>query len=195
MTPLAMVRMPRGISCPPKGMRGLTLWELACVLGITSVLLGLAVPAFTTLAQNARQAADMNAFVTAIQTARSEATKRGRPAVLCKTLDTYRCGGDEIGFDAGWMVFINDDDLRPPHRGPDEPLVTTWQPRSEGPILANRRLFEFRPFRRRSTNGTVTFCDRRGATAARAVIVSYTGRPRVSPKGPGNRALRCARVT
>ena len=60
-----------------------------------------------------------------------------------------------------------------------------------GTITANRASFQFRPFFWRSTNGTVTFCDERGVAAARAVIVSYTGRPRVSDRGPG-RALTCA---
>jgi hypothetical protein len=40
-------------------------------------------------------------------------------------------------------------------------------------------------------NGTVTFCDTRGPAAARAVIISYTGRPRVSDRGPGRRPLVC----
>ena len=60
-----------------------------------------------------------------------------------------------------------------------------------GSITANRRLFEFRPFGRRSTNGTVTFCDRRGAEQARAVVVSFTGRPRVTRNGSGMAALIC----
>src|SRR5690606_20259786 len=107
----------------------------------------------------------------------------------CKTADFQRCGGDEIGYDRGWMLFVNEDDLRPPHRAPSEPLLLAHTPAPGTAISANRQLFEFRPFRTRSTNGTVTFCDRRGES--RAVIVSYTGRPRVSASGPG-RELACA---
>jgi len=93
------------------------------------------------------------------------------------------------------MVFVNSDDARPPQRSEDEDLLYFHAPRMEGSISANRRLFEFRPFGWRSTNGTITFCDERGQTQARAVIVSYTGRPRVSIEGPGGRELRCARLT
>lgn len=178
----------------PQATRGVTLWELLCAIALAGMLAGLGMPALQAVLLNARQAADMNAFFTAIQLARSEAFKRARPVVLCKTADTRRCGGDEIGYEAGWMLFVNEDDVRPPHRSDDEPLLTLWAPRT-GTVRANRRLFEFRPFHRRSTNGTVTFCDRRGAAAARAVIVSYTGRPRVSARGPGNRALACAEAT
>jgi type IV fimbrial biogenesis protein FimT len=163
-----------------------------CTLSIGAILIGVAVPSFETFVLNARQRADINSFFTAIQLARSETSKRGRPVVLCKTRDLRRCGQNDIRYDAGWMVFVNLDDRRPLERSDAEPLLTSWTPKSEGPIHANRTEFEFRAFRRRSTNGTVTFCDRRGAPSARAVIVSYTGRPRIASRGPGNRALLCA---
>jgi type IV fimbrial biogenesis protein FimT len=170
------------------------LWELLCGLAVAGTLTGLGVPALHNVLLNARQAADMNAFFTSVQLARSEAFKRARPVVLCKTADTRTCGGREIGYEAGWMVFVNEDGIVPPTRGDAEPLLTQWVPRTLT-IRANRALFEFRPFRRRSTNGTITFCDPRGPASARAVIVSYTGRPRVSVRGPGNRPLVCAQAT
>ncbi len=171
---------------------GTTLWELLCTMLIVGILLSLAIPNFQTLSLDSKRTADINAFVGAIQLARSESTKRARAIVLCKSADLITCGRDEIRYDAGWMVFVNSDDIRPPNRSAQEPLLYAHEPASDGPISANRRLFEFRPFRRRSTNGTVTFCDRRRDNAARAVIVSYTGRPRVSSRGPGQRALTCA---
>jgi type IV fimbrial biogenesis protein FimT len=58
-------------------------------------------------------------------------------------------------------------------------------------MTGNRIRFSYRPFGRRSTNGTVTYCDDRGADAARAVIVSYTGRPRTASLAPGGKPLRC----
>jgi len=173
---------------------GITLWEALLALAVLGVAATWATPAFRNVLLDARLTADVNAFVLAVQLARSEALKRGRPAVLCKTVDQQTCGGDDIEFDAGWMVFVNDDDERPPGRSSREPLLYFHQPAIEGTITANRGLFEFRPFRRRSTNGTVTFCDARGAAAARAVVVSYTGRPRVDRVGPGNRPLICGHL-
>ena len=170
---------------------GLTLLELLWVLALAAIVSATAVPAFRSYLLDARRTADINGFVTAIQLARNEAAKRGRPVVLCKTVDSLACGRREIGYDAGWMVFVNTDDRRPPERAPSEQLLLLHRPATTGTIRANRRLFEFRPFGWRSTNGTVTFCDDRGPPAARAVIVSYTGRPRVSDRGPGNRALVC----
>lgn len=172
--------------------RGFTLWELLLALAVGGMLVGLAVPAFQEFLLDARRTADVNAFVLAVQVARSEAAKRGQTAVLCKTADWHRCGGAELRFDAGFMVFVNTDDERPPHRSPAEPLLYTHRPAMAGTITANRELFEFRPGLRRSVNGTVTFCDRRGAAAARAVVVSYTGRPRVDTVRPDGRPLSCA---
>lgn len=172
-------------------MAGMSLWELLITLALAITLGALAVPGLTQLTLDNRRVADINALVTAIQLSRSEAAKRGQPVVLCKTRDRTRCGGAGVSWHDGWMVFVNEDGSEPPQRSPTEPLLYSYRPGSDGPITGNRAVFRFRAFLWRSTNGTVTFCDRRGAPKARAVIVSYTGRPRVSDRGPG-RPLDCA---
>ena len=172
--------------------RGYTLLELLIALVLTGILLSLGVPGLAWLALDARRTADVNAFVTAIQLARSESAKRSRPVVLCKTVDTEHCGGAQIQYESGWMVFVDEDDDEPPRRDPDETLLLHYLPVNEGSIRSNRAHYVFRPYFKRSTNGTVVFCDRRGADAARAVIVSYTGRPRVAGTGASGQPLVCA---
>lgn len=169
---------------------GVSLWELLFTLTLGAVILALAVPSFRSFLLDARRTADINAFVASVQLARSEAAKRARPVVLCKTTDGNSCAGDAARYDTGWMVFVNTDDIRPPQRSDNEDLLFRYMPKTLGSIEANRRLFEFRPFGWRSTNGTVTFCDADGR--ARAVIISYTGRPRIADIGPGDRLLVCA---
>jgi type IV fimbrial biogenesis protein FimT len=171
---------------------GFTLWELLNTLAVAGVLLGLAVPSFRSFVLDARLTADVNAFVLAVQIARSESAKRGQVVIVCKTADLTRCGGSEVDFHAGWMVFVNVDEQKPPTRSATEPLLFAHQPETVGTIVGNRALFEFRPYRRRSTNGTLIFCDDRGAVAARAVIVSYTGRPRVDRVDAAGKPLSCA---
>jgi type IV fimbrial biogenesis protein FimT len=174
--------------------RGFTLWELLWTLGIAGVLLGTGVPAFRSFLLDAHLTADVNGWVLAVQLARSEAAKRGRPVIVCRTDNTSRCGGAELPPDSGWMVFVNLDDAYPPQRSLAEPLLFSHTPDLTGTIVGNRPYYEFRPGRR-STNGTTVFCDRRGAAAARAVIVSYTGRPRVDSRDGDGRPLRCAGFT
>jgi type IV fimbrial biogenesis protein FimT len=174
--------------------RGFTLWELLCTLSIAAIVLAGGVPALHTFLLDARLTADVNAWVLAVQLARSEAAKRGRPVMVCKTDDTRRCGDASLPQDAGWMVYVNLDDEYPPQRSATEPLLYAHHAELTGTVTSNRPYYEFRPGRR-STNGTVVFCDRRGTAAARAVIVSYTGRPRVARVDADGRPLKCAGLT
>jgi type IV fimbrial biogenesis protein FimT len=163
------------------------------VLLIAAVLLTAGIPAVGWLILDAQRTADINALVTSIQLARSESAKRHRPVVLCKTSDWRTCGGQSVHYEGGWMVFVDEAEDSPPVADASERVLFNYQPRSSGTIRSNRSQYVFRPFYRRSTNGTITFCDRRGLQAARAVIVSYTGRPRVSDRGPGGAGLACAK--
>ena len=175
-------------------LRGFTLWELLCTLGIAAVTLTFGVPPFRNFLLDARLTADVNGWILAVQLARSEAAKLGRPVIVCKTDDTRRCGGSSLPADAGWMVYVNLDDAYPPERSSTEPLLYMHQLELTGTVVSNRPHYEFRPGRR-STNGTTVFCDRRGPSAAKAVIVSYTGRPRVDRVDADGRPLRCAGLT
>jgi type IV fimbrial biogenesis protein FimT len=173
---------------------GFTLWELLCTLSIAAIALAAGIPAFRTFVLDARLTADVNAWVLAVQLARSEAAKRGRSVIVCRTDDTRRCGDSSLPADAGWMVFVNVDDERPPRRSAAEPLLYVHDPELAGSVISNRPYYEFRPGRR-STNGTTVFCDRRGAASAKAVIVSYTGRPRVDRADADGYRLVCAALT
>ena len=174
--------------------RGFTLWELLCTVGVAGITLAAGIPAFRTVVLDARLTADVNGWILAIQLARNEAAKLGRPVIVCQTDDTQRCGTTELPSDAGWMVYVNLDDGYPPQRSAAEPLLYMHQRELTGSVTSNRPYYEFRPGRR-STNGTIVLCDARGVLAARAVIVSYTGRPRVDRVDADRRPLRCARVT
>ena len=131
---------------------------------------------------DARRTADVNAWVLAVQLARSEAAKRGRPVMVCRTADSRRCGdGTEAPLGrAGWCSSISTTSC-PPQRSPAEPLLSVHTPELAGTIVGNRTCSSSDPAGEAPT--ARPFCDRRGAPAARAVIVSYTGRPRVDCAG------------
>ena len=171
---------------------GYSLIELLVTLMLAAILLVLGVPGLRELALDARRTADVNAFVSAVQLARSESAKRAQAVVLCPTADGSTCARAGQPFDSGWMVFVDADGDNPPRRDGDEELLLHYPPVMEGSIRSNRASFVFRPHYRRSTNGTVVFCDLRGPPAARAVIVSYTGRPRVASTTAAGTSLACA---
>jgi type IV fimbrial biogenesis protein FimT len=169
---------------------GFTLWELLLTVGLAAVMLGAGTPALRSFLLDAKLTADVNGWILAVQLARSEAAKRGRSVIVCPTADTVHCSGAT----ARWMVFVNLDDRHPVQRAAGEPLLFVHTAEIEGSILSNRPYYEFR-VGRRSTNGTIVLCDARGTAGAKAVIVSYTGRPRVSSRDADGRPLRCAQLT
>lgn len=177
---------------PYRQYAGLTLVELLVVLSIVGVLATMAIPGFAGMVAANQRAATLNRFVTAIHYARSESLKRGREVAVCKTLDGETCAGSGADWSAGWMVFVNRDRDSPVVRDAGETLLRVFEATGKGmQISANRNAFSLRPYGRRSTNGTFTVCPRNAAVDPRAVIISVTGRPRISDRAADGSALSC----
>jgi type IV fimbrial biogenesis protein FimT len=162
------------------GRRGFTLVELLAALAILAVLAGLAVPALHGLVLDSRRSAAMADLARAAWYARVEAVQRGRPVELCASSGGTTCDGGTSGWGHGWRVA--------PTSNPGETLRTGRPERGRAVFLANRATFRFEPHDRRSTNGTIAWCDPRGPSASRALVIAPTGRPRLEP---GSGALAC----
>jgi type IV fimbrial biogenesis protein FimT len=91
-----------------KGMqgeiRGFTLVELVVTLAVAAILLALATPSFAELLRRNRLAAANNELVTALNVARAEALRRGRPVAVCSSSDQHSCAGS-TDWTTGWVVF------------------------------------------------------------------------------------------
>ena len=158
---------------------GFTLWELIHVVAIAGIALGLGVPALQNVVLDVRRLSALQSLVTAIRFARNEAQKSGRDLVLCPSVDASACTQTR-DFGSGWIVFEPMGGASARQRPGAARVLHAGRPSREITLPANRPSFEFRPFPRRSTNGTFTYCDPRGDAEHRAVIVSYTGRPRIA---------------
>lgn len=170
---------------------GFTLPELVFTLAIAVGLVGWGVPTFRDVQLNAERTREVNQFIQAVYLARSEAIKRNGVVSLCPSLDGQSCAPSGTPWQRGWMVFVNGDRDSPAVRDPGEDLLRVYAPWERGAVNANRATLSFRPFGQMGVTATFTFCDQRGSKSARAVIISQTGRPRVSDRSASNTPLVC----
>jgi type IV fimbrial biogenesis protein FimT len=161
-------------------------------MAIAVGLLGWGVPTFRDVQRNAVRTREVNQFIQAVYLARSEAIKRNGVVSLCPSLDGDRCAPTGTPWQTGWIVFVNGDHDSPADRDAEEELLRVYAPWPGGALSANRTTLSFRPFGQMGVTATFTFCDDRGAQAARAVIISQTGRPRVSERSAANTPLTCS---
>lgn len=112
---------------------------------------------------------------------------RRRVVSLCPSLDGKVCA-QSTDWSSGWLLFYD-----PAGTGwTGDGIVTRHTVSESVRIVANRRLFTARGTQKRATNGTFVFCDRRGRTSPKALVVSYTGRPRVAERRVDGSAWSCA---
>lgn len=79
---------------------GFTLIELMITLAIAAILMMVAVPNLSAYRRNAELTSAANTFVASLNTARSEAMKRGRYAMVVPT-------NNGASWNDGWVVFVD----------------------------------------------------------------------------------------
>jgi type IV fimbrial biogenesis protein FimT len=177
----------------PRRTGGLTLIELLIVVAIASILLGIAAPSFSGIIQNSRMTGEFNTLAGHLNYARSEAIKRGRNVIVCKSHDGMNCttSGD---WTEGWIVFPDINDNR--SRDNAEPLLTSQQPPGDNISISyggfpTSNYVLYYSIGTSLGNGTFTFCDSRGEENAKALVLYKTGRLRTSSTMPNGNQLSC----
>lgn len=193
----------------PSRQVGMTFLELMLVITVAGVILSVAVPNIRSFILNSRMTSAANDLLAAIHAARTEAINRRLPVVMCLstnpsvTASPPNCSGNGT---QGWVVFVDDrdpataeatDNNGVPDTGElivqrHDALPETVRTRTS-PTNTRYVSFSASGFRRDiSAVGAgisgVVFCDERGnvplagdiLSAARGLIVSPTGRPRVT---------------
>jgi type IV fimbrial biogenesis protein FimT len=171
--------------------KGITLIEVIFTIALIAILGTLAVPALSDLKLNAERTTAVNSFFHSLFLARSESIKRGEVVSLCRSMDGNVCSTRTSEWAAGWIVFVNSDREEPAERDPSEPVLAVYGTWRNGTITSNRPTYSFRPGVQGVVNGTIVFCDPRGAEHARAIIINHVGRPRVAQRDASGRLLRC----
>ena len=165
--------------------RGFTLYELLITLTLAVLLGTVAAPAFATLSAKSRQYTEINALFHAIHRARKTSIVQRREVALCPSEDGATCA-PTTDWSAGWILYYV------PDTGDGENLVVAARDVTKSVrISANRRAFTLRATHKRATNGTLVVCDRLGRIPPKALVVSFTGRPRVAAARPDGTPYSC----
>ena len=171
--------------------RGFTLLELLMTVALAALLLALGIPSFAAIAARQKQSVEINALFHAVHLARKESIMRKKVVSLCPSFDGASCTPG-LDWSGGFLMFENRDKDEPPEIDAGEPIL--WRhaadPRSQ--ISANRRGFTLRATFKRATNGTVVVCDQAGRVPPKALVISYTGRPRVALETRRGEPYSCA---
>lgn len=167
-----------------------TLPELLVAMAVLTIVCVTAVPGFTNILMNIRMGNAVNQLVHTLYNARQNANATGTSTALCATLDGRQCTATN-DWTRGWLLFANNDDDDPPQLDPDERLLDSSVLAPQLRLYANRPAFIMRRFGLRTTNGTLFWCDPHGATQPRAVVISFTGKPRISSTSASGAPLNC----
>ena len=115
------------------GNRGFTLFELMVTIAVAAIILSFGVPGFMSFIDNNRATTDTNDVVTALNLARSEATRRGSTITVCSSANAATCSGSN-DWSSGWVV-----------RSAAGDVLRVWPARSDdaGIVAANVSQVQF----------------------------------------------------
>ena len=171
--------------------RGYSLYELLITFMLTALVITLGLPSFSGTVARSRISTEINALFHATHLARKESVMRRQVVSICPSSDGLDCE-PSLDWSNGWLMFANHDRDEPPRVDADEPVLHMHRVPDTVKITANRRGFTLRATQKRATNGTFVVCDRKGRAPPKALVISYTGRPRVTFKNSKNRPYACA---
>ena len=167
-----------------RAQSGFTLIELMIGIGLTALLLSMAVPALDLFVSNARQTGAINDFVSSMHVARSTAITTNSRVTVCPSSNGIDC--EVVNWDQGWIVFSDLDSDQ--SLDGDETIIS----QSDGIDGLSIQSNEFGLFVMYRPNGRVmnasitgnsgqfVVCDDRGSDRAKVLIVDLSGRPRLS---------------
>lgn len=171
------------ISSSPKPT-GLTLIELMITLSVMALVVSLSTPSFRPVIQDNRMATQINEFVADFNLARSESVRRGTRVTLCKRNEPGNACSTTAAWTGGWIVFVDPDDDGAIDDG--EAIIRLHTP------LVGLTALNFSGQRRVTFDAmgmtvgyaaTISFCDSRGSSKAKGLVLSATGRLRAAAAG------------
>ncbi len=164
--------------------RGFTLVEMMATLAVATTLIHTGISSFQALLGNNRLTTQANLLMHSIVLVRSEAIKRNTRVTLAKTGEHW---------EEGWIGFVDGNANAQLDEG-EELLVTQGALPGHLLLTGNRNVRDYISYtnlgRSEKVNGAfqagrLMLCDRHADASpehARAIVISSTGRPRISRK-------------
>ena len=158
-----------------KTQTGFTIIELMITMAVAGILLAVALPSYRDQIKNNCLTTNVNALVTSLQMARSEATKR-RATV---SVSASNSGDATNEWGLGWTVW---EDIDNDSFIDDVEKIRVVALSCETTTIdetGNDSIFLYRPTGFIDSAGTFSVCDDRTAETGRQLNISITGRPNV----------------
>jgi type IV fimbrial biogenesis protein FimT len=169
---------------------GASLVDVLTGLGVAGTLAGLGA-GIGGIIQSHATTAQVNDLIADLAFVRTTAINTRTTVTLCVSDNGESCS-DTASWSSGWIIFT--DENRNRRIDADDRLLRVQRKLAAGTYLQYGSGY----YRYLMYNGsgmvfpgaTFTFCG--GNNYRRAIIVYWTGRPRISHQGPGGRALTCS---
>lgn len=167
----------------------MTLIELVMVVAIVSILSLLGAPALGTMIAKNRLATAMSSFVTDMQFARSEASKRGVSVGICASTDGAGCAASD-NWSTGRIVFV-DADRNSEFTSGETILRKTEKLKAGDQMIANNSL-QLIMFNREgfatniSSETTMTVKNPKDTSLTRCLVLSRAARTTFALPGAGD---------
>jgi type IV fimbrial biogenesis protein FimT len=182
---------------PAARVAGYTLLELLVALAIIAILGTMMGPNMLSVVDRNRKAAALSDTFGMLSMARSEAVNQQATVALCPTTDQATCNGSD--WEDGWLLFVDDGSgtggtANDGNINGTEALLRVGQPAS-GVITIRSRNFSdagaisFDLDGMAEERGTIVICDDNGHTEASAVVLNFSGQPRLAGDDDNNGTL------
>ncbi|PJF38783.1 MAG: hypothetical protein CUN55_16285, partial [Phototrophicales bacterium] len=178
--------------------QGFTLVELLLVVAIVAIFSMVAIPSYQSTVLNNRMTSTANQFLGALYFARSEAVKRSEEVRICTSnnthlsLDSISCV-NSAGWHDGWVMWVDSnsngalDAVEIIKVGNEVDGDITFYPTAD---VKNSLTFSRRGLV--GVSGTWKLCDKRGKDRAKAIVISPSGRAKISTVDHLGGALTCS---
>jgi type IV fimbrial biogenesis protein FimT len=172
---------------PGMHKQGFSLIELLVALAVLAILATLATPGLQRLLAEVAVTAAANQTVSGLAAARRNALTTGQTVTLCPTQNLTNCSFNG----RQWMLFANQPGGAEGRREPGEVLLKQWPLPRGISVSGTRGYAAYLPQPRAASTLTFTFCHQTLPSLRRSVIVSQTGRARISVPASTPLPARC----